>query len=39
MLYLDQPTQGLDQPGTAAFYRLIEEVRRETGCRGADGQP
>lgn len=32
ILMLDEPTQGLDQPGTAAFYRLIEEVRRETGA-------
>lgn len=32
LLVLDEPTQGLDQPGEAAFYRLIEEVRRETGC-------
>lgn len=31
ILILDEPTQGLDQPGTAAFYRLIEEVRHETG--------
>ena len=31
ILILDEPTQGLDQPGEAAFYRLIEEVRRETG--------
>ncbi|AWB47232.1 zinc ABC transporter ATP-binding protein ZnuC [Gemmobacter aquarius] len=31
VLILDEPTQGLDQPGEAAFYRLIEEVRRETG--------
>jgi zinc transport system ATP-binding protein len=31
LLMLDEPTQGLDQPGEAAFYRLIEEVRRETG--------
>jgi zinc transport system ATP-binding protein len=30
LLILDEPTQGLDQPGEAAFYRLIEEVRRET---------
>lgn len=29
---LDEPTQGLDQPGTAAFYKLIEEVRSETGA-------
>ena len=32
VLMLDEPTQGLDQPGIAAFYRLIEAVRRETGC-------
>ncbi len=32
LLVLDEPTQGLDQPGTAAFYRLIEDVRRDIGC-------
>lgn len=32
ILILDEPTQGLDQPGEAAFYRLIDEVRKETGC-------
>jgi zinc transport system ATP-binding protein len=32
LLILDEPTQGLDQPGVAEFYRLIEEVRRATGC-------
>lgn len=32
LLVLDEPTQGLDQPGTVSFYRLIEEVRKETGC-------
>jgi zinc transport system ATP-binding protein len=32
ILVLDEPTQGLDQPGEAGFYRLIEEVRRETGA-------
>lgn len=32
LLVLDEPTQGLDQPGEAAFYRLVEEVRRDTGC-------
>lgn len=32
LLLLDEPTQGLDQPASAAFYRLIEEVRRETAC-------
>lgn len=32
LLVLDEPTQGLDQPGIVAFYRLIEEVRRQTGA-------
>lgn len=32
LLLLDEPTAGLDQPGSAAFYRLIDEVRRDTGC-------
>lgn len=32
LLILDEPTQGLDQPGEAGFYRLIAEVRRELGC-------
>lgn len=32
LLILDEPTQGLDQPGSAAFYRQIEEVRNTTGC-------
>jgi len=32
LLILDEATQGLDQPGTAAFYELIETVRRETGA-------
>lgn len=31
VLILDEPTQGLDQPGEAAFYQLLEEVRGETG--------
>lgn len=31
LLILDEPTQGLDQRGEAGFYRLIEDVRRETG--------
>lgn len=32
LLILDEPTQGLDQPGEAAFYQLIEDVRRDTGA-------
>ena len=32
LLLLDEATQGLDQPGSAAFYRRIERVRQETGC-------
>ena len=32
LLVLDEPTQGLDQPGVAAFYRTIEEVRAATGA-------
>jgi len=32
LLLLDEATQGLDQPGSAAFYRQIETVRRTTGC-------
>ena len=32
ILLLDEATQGLDQPGSAAFYRQIEEVRQRTGC-------
>tara|TARA_B100000780_G_scaffold157009_1_gene109808 strand:- start:901 stop:1659 length:759 start_codon:yes stop_codon:yes gene_type:complete len=32
LLLLDEATQGLDQPGSATFYRQIETVRSETGC-------
>ncbi|MGH1481871.1 MAG: ATP-binding cassette domain-containing protein [Geminicoccales bacterium] len=32
LLVLDEPTQGLDQPGEAAFYQLIEQVRDDTAC-------
>ena len=32
ILVLDEPTQGLDQPGEASFYRLIAEVRKDTGA-------
>ena len=31
LLLLDEATQGLDQPGSAEFYRTIEDVRRDTG--------
>ncbi|SHH46137.1 metal ABC transporter ATP-binding protein [Cognatishimia maritima] len=32
ILILDEPTTGLDQPGSAALYSLIEDLRRETGA-------
>lgn len=32
LLALDEAAQGLDQPGVAGFYRLIEELRAEIGC-------
>jgi zinc transport system ATP-binding protein len=32
LLILDEPTQGLDQPGEAEFYQLIETLRQETGA-------
>jgi len=32
LLILDEATQGLDQPGSAAFYRQIESVRQTLGC-------
>lgn len=32
ILMLDEPTQGLDQPGSAMFYRQIETVRDTLGC-------
>lgn len=32
LLVLDEATQGLDQPGVAAFYRQIEAVRKAHGC-------
>ncbi|NEX45884.1 metal ABC transporter ATP-binding protein [Pseudotabrizicola algicola] len=31
LLVLDEPTQGLDQPGEAGFYQLIEDVRAQSG--------
>lgn len=32
VVILDEPTQGLDQPGSAAFYRQIDSIRQSTGC-------
>lgn len=32
VLMLDEATQGLDQPGSASFYRQIEAVRQTLGC-------
>ncbi|WP_238366302.1 metal ABC transporter ATP-binding protein [Mesobacterium pallidum] len=32
VLMLDEPTQGLDQPGQASFYRQIEAVRDRMNC-------
>ena len=32
LLLLDEATQGLDQPGSAAFYTLIANIRDTTGC-------
>jgi zinc transport system ATP-binding protein len=32
LLILDEPTANLDQPGSAAFYRLIERLRDDLGC-------
>jgi len=31
ILMLDEPTQGLDQPGEAGFYQLIADLRRNSG--------
>jgi zinc transport system ATP-binding protein len=32
LLILDEATQGLDQPGSAAFYQKIEALRKDLGC-------
>lgn len=32
LLVLDEATRGLDQPGTAAFYRIVEDLRRSLDC-------
>ena len=39
LLLLDEPAQGLDQPGIAALYRLVETVRGRLDCGVFDGQP
>ncbi|WP_108483217.1 ATP-binding cassette domain-containing protein [Oceaniglobus ichthyenteri] len=32
LLLLDEATRGLDQPGSAAFYHQVEELRQTLGC-------
>jgi zinc transport system ATP-binding protein len=32
LLILDEATQGLDQPGSAAFYQTIADLRDQLGC-------
>lgn len=32
LLVLDEATRGLDQPGTASFYELVEDLRRVLDC-------
>jgi len=32
LLLLDEATQGLDQPGSAAFYQLIADIRDDIDC-------
>ncbi len=32
LLILDEATQGLDQPGSAAFYQRIADLRDRLGC-------
>lgn len=32
LLMLDEASQGLDQTGTADFYRQVEEIRNDLGC-------
>lgn len=32
LLILDEATQGLDQPGSAAFYEQIDTIRKTLGC-------
>ena len=39
ILILDEPTTGLDQPGSASFYRQIEAVRTGSRLCSSDGEP
>jgi zinc transport system ATP-binding protein len=32
VLLLDEATRGLDQPGVAAFYRMVDDIRKNTDC-------
>ncbi|WP_319022421.1 MULTISPECIES: ATP-binding cassette domain-containing protein [unclassified Meridianimarinicoccus] len=32
LLVLDEATRGLDQPGTAAFYEIVEDLRQVLNC-------
>ena len=32
LLLLDEPTQGLDRPGTADFYRQLDRIRQQLNC-------
>ena len=32
VLLLDEATRGLDQPGVATFYRMVDGIRRNTNC-------
>ena len=32
LLVLDEPTQGMDQPAIAGFYRLVADLRARLGC-------
>ena len=32
VLLLDEATRGLDQPGVASFYRMVDGIRKNTNC-------
>ena len=32
VLLLDEATRGLDQPGVASFYRMVDDIRKNTDC-------